>query len=140
MIRVKAKQWTGSPEEVEFVRAGTAILNRSCESSNLYSVLCSASHPVGNTFPFEDAYHCLVAQNYFVAKTQQESSAVYPTGTNEAASAGADKTSPRTGSDYDGQQDAVAAITGEFNDTAPVTNVISTRNAEALQTESALIV
>jgi hypothetical protein len=126
MTRVKAKPWTGSPEEEDFARAVTAIRNRSCKFSNHYSVLRSTSYPVGMTFPFEDAYHFLVAQNYFVAKPQQESPAVYPTGTNEAASAGADKTSPRTDSDANGQQYAVAAITGAFSDTAPVTDVFST--------------
>jgi hypothetical protein len=126
MTRVKAKPWTGSPEDEDFVRAVTAIRNRSCDFSYLYSVLRSASYPVGMTFPFVDAYHFIVAQNYFFAKPQQESPAVHPTGTNEAASAGSDKTSPRTGSDDDGQQDAVAAITGAFSDTAPVTDVFST--------------
>jgi hypothetical protein len=125
MTRVKAEPWTGSPEEEDFVRAVTTIRNRSCEFSNLYGVLRSASYPVGKTFPFVDAYHFLVAQNLFVAKTQQESSAVYPTGSKEAASAGTDKTSPLIGSDNDRQQDAVAAITGAFSDTAPVKAVFS---------------
>jgi hypothetical protein len=63
MTRVKAKPWPDSPEEEDFVRAGTAIRNRSCEFSNLDSVLGSASYPVGKTFPFVDAFHFLVAQN-----------------------------------------------------------------------------
>jgi hypothetical protein len=72
MTRVKAKPWTGSLEEEDFVRAVTAIRNRSCEVSNLYSVLRSASYPVGKMFSFVDEYHFLVAQNYFVAKPQQK--------------------------------------------------------------------
>jgi hypothetical protein len=72
MTKVKAMPWTGSPEVEDFVRAVTSIRNRSCEFSNLYSVLRSASNRVGKTFPFVDAYHFLVAQNYFVAKPQQE--------------------------------------------------------------------
>jgi hypothetical protein len=71
MTRVKAKPWTGFPEDEDFVHAVTAIRNRSCEVSNLYSVLRSASYPVGKTFPFVDAYHFFVEQNYFVAKPQQ---------------------------------------------------------------------
>jgi hypothetical protein len=63
MTRVKAKPWTGSPDEEDFVRAFTAIRNRSCDVSNLYSVLRSASYPVGETFPFVDAYRFLVEQN-----------------------------------------------------------------------------
>jgi hypothetical protein len=77
MTRVKAKPWTGSPEEEDFVRAVTTIRNRSCEVSNLYSVLRSASYPVGKTFSFVDAYHFLVAQNYFVATPQQEFRAIF---------------------------------------------------------------
>jgi hypothetical protein len=42
--------------------------------SNLYSVLRSASYPVGKKFSFVDAYHFLVAQNYFVAKPQKKKS------------------------------------------------------------------
>jgi hypothetical protein len=72
MTRVKAKPWTGSPEDEDFVRAVSAIRNHSCEVSNLYSVLRSASYPVGKTFSFVDAYHFLVAQNYFVAKPQKK--------------------------------------------------------------------
>jgi hypothetical protein len=56
MTRVKAKPWTGSLQEEGFVRAVTAIRNRSCEVSNLYSVLRSASYPVGKTFSFVDAF------------------------------------------------------------------------------------
>jgi hypothetical protein len=41
MTRVKAKPWTGSPEEEDFVRAVTAIRNRSCEFSNSIA-LCAA--------------------------------------------------------------------------------------------------
>jgi hypothetical protein len=70
MTRVKAKPGTGSPEDEDIVRAVTAIRNRSCVVSNLYSVLRSASYPVGKTFSFVDAYHFLVAQDYFVAKPQ----------------------------------------------------------------------
>jgi hypothetical protein len=72
MTRVKTKPWAGSSEDKDFVRAVTAIRNRSCEFANLYSVLRSVSNPVGKTFSFVDAYHFLVAQNYFVAKPQQE--------------------------------------------------------------------
>jgi hypothetical protein len=72
MTRVKAMPWTGSPDDDDFVRAVTAIRNCSCEVSNHYSVLRSASYPVGKTFPFVDAYHFLVAQKYFVAKPEQE--------------------------------------------------------------------
>jgi hypothetical protein len=72
MIRVKAKPWTDSPEEEDFVRAVTAIRNRSCNVSNLYSVLSSASYPVSKTFSFVDAYHFLAAQNYFAAKPQKK--------------------------------------------------------------------
>jgi hypothetical protein len=75
MTKVKAKPWTGSPEEEDFVRAVTAICNRSCEVSNLYSVLRSASYPVSKTFLFVDAYHFLVAQNYLVANPQKSLSA-----------------------------------------------------------------
>jgi hypothetical protein len=75
MTRVEAKPWTGYTEEEDFVRAVTAIRNRSCEVSNLYSVLRSASYPVGKTFPFADANHFLVAQNYFVAIPQKKKSA-----------------------------------------------------------------
>jgi hypothetical protein len=57
MTRVKAKPWTGSPEDEDFVRTVTAIRNRSCEFFNLYSVLRSASYFAGKTFPFVDAYH-----------------------------------------------------------------------------------
>jgi hypothetical protein len=66
MTRVKAKPWTGSPEDDGLIRAVTAIRNRSCEVSNLYSVLRSASYPVGKTFLFVDAYNFLVAQNYLL--------------------------------------------------------------------------
>jgi hypothetical protein len=55
--------WTGSLEVEDFVRAVAAIRNRSCEFSNLCSVLRSASYPVGKTFSLVDAYHFLVAQN-----------------------------------------------------------------------------
>jgi multimeric flavodoxin WrbA len=55
MTRAKAKPWTGSPEDEAFVRAVTAIRNRSREVSNLYRVLRSASYPVGKTFSFVDA-------------------------------------------------------------------------------------
>jgi hypothetical protein len=72
MTRVKATPWTGSPEDEDYFRAVTAIRNRSCEVSNPYSVLRSASYSVGKTFSFVDAYHLLFAQNYFVAKPQQE--------------------------------------------------------------------
>jgi hypothetical protein len=68
---IKVKPRTGSPQEEDFVRAVTAIRNRSCEFSNLCSVLRSASYPVGKTIPFVDAYHFLVAQNYFVHKPQE---------------------------------------------------------------------
>jgi hypothetical protein len=68
MTRVKAKPWTAPPEYDDFVRAVTAIRNRSCEVSNLYSVLRSASYPVGKTSLVVDAFHFLVAQKYFVAK------------------------------------------------------------------------
>jgi hypothetical protein len=71
MTRAKAKPWTGSPEDEDFVRAVAAIRNHSCKFSNLYSALRSARYPVGKTFSFEDAYHFLVAQNYFVAKPQK---------------------------------------------------------------------
>jgi hypothetical protein len=77
MTRVKAKPWTGSPEEEDFVRAVTAIRNRSCEFNNHQRVLHTASYPIGKTFPFVDAYHFLVAQNYFVAKPQQEFPATF---------------------------------------------------------------
>jgi hypothetical protein len=76
MTRVKAKPWTGSPEEEDFVRAVTAIRNRSCEVSNLYSVLSSASYPVGKTVSVVDAHHFLVERKYFVAKHQQEFPAI----------------------------------------------------------------
>jgi hypothetical protein len=72
MTKVKAKPWTGLPEEEYFVREITAIHNRLCGFSNLYSFLRSARYPVGKTFPFVDAYHFLVAQNYFLVKPQQE--------------------------------------------------------------------
>jgi hypothetical protein len=75
MTRVKEKPWTGSPKEEDFFCAVTAIRNRSCKVSNLYSVLRSASYSVGKSFLFVNAYHILVAQNYFVAKPQQEFSA-----------------------------------------------------------------
>jgi hypothetical protein len=75
MTRVKAKPWTGSPEDEDIARAVPAILNRSCEVYNLYSVLRSASYPVGKTFSFVDAYHFLVAQSYFVAKSQKKNPA-----------------------------------------------------------------
>jgi hypothetical protein len=72
MTRVKTKACTGSPEDEDFVRAVTAIRNRSCEVSNLYSVLRSTSYPGGKTFSIVDAYHFLVAQNYIVAKSQKK--------------------------------------------------------------------
>jgi glutathione S-transferase len=75
MTRVKAEPWTGSPKDEEFVRAGTAIRNRSCGVFNLNSVLRNANYPVGKSFPFVDAYHFLVAQKYFDAKPEQESHA-----------------------------------------------------------------
>jgi hypothetical protein len=77
--KVKAKPWTGFLEDEDFVRAVTAIRNRSCEVSNLYSVLHSASYPVGKTFSFVDAHHFLVAQNYFVAKPQKKKSPQFGT-------------------------------------------------------------
>jgi hypothetical protein len=72
MSRVKAKPWTGSPDDEDLVRAVTAIRNRSCEVTNLCSILRSASYPAGKTFSFVDAHHFLVAQNYFVAKPQND--------------------------------------------------------------------
>jgi hypothetical protein len=94
MTRVKAKPWPGCPEDEDFVRAVTAIRNRSCEVSNLYSVSRSASYPVGKTFPFVDAYQFLVAQNYFVAKPRRNNQPYFGTPpdawgtTNEWGSAG----------------------------------------------------
>jgi hypothetical protein len=71
MTRVKANPWTGSPEEIDFVRAVTAIRKRSCEFSNLYRVLRRASYDVGKTSLFVDANHIRAAQHYFIAKCQQ---------------------------------------------------------------------
>jgi hypothetical protein len=72
MTRVKTKTWTGSPGDEDFVRAVTAIRNRSCEVSNLYGVLRSASYPVGKTLSVVDANRFLVAQKYCVAKYRQK--------------------------------------------------------------------
>jgi hypothetical protein len=135
--RVKSKHWTGFPQEDDFIRAATALRNGTCEFSNIYHVLRSASYPLGKKFIFVAEYQFLAANNYFVTESQRATRHVLSVGGDIAGDEIIDNLLQASGAACDGvdeYHEAAVVTEGdrELRGDAPVTDVFSTPQCGSL--------